>query len=205
MAACLVLDHQTRAPVPRNYLEVLKDRVASLENRDQPTSVPSTSSPASPQIQDEHQSTPFAQDTPDQRDDSSAFESRVGLLDVRATLSEPQFLGSSSAFAFSRIVNLSLTKNLPTDTTKASILDRHASVPSPCQLPEYDIAVKLSDAYFKYIHPQYPFLHEPTFRAQEAALYNASQDLNETNNFSTSLYFLNMVCLSRTRVGEFKI
>jgi hypothetical protein len=64
-------------------------------------------------------------------------------------------------------------------------------------LPEYDVAVALSDAYFKYIHPQYPFLHEPTFRAWETTLYYPPQDLTSDSLTSAALFFLNMVSSDR--------
>ncbi|KAF4951618.1 hypothetical protein FGADI_7395 [Fusarium gaditjirri] len=184
---CLVLDPQSKKSRPRNYLEMLEGRVARLQSHDQATPPQSTPAAAS-----NGESTSSIAYTPDGRDGTSDLSSRVGMLDFRTTQTEPQYLGSSSSFAFSRIVNLSLSSNLPTAPTLAQLSDRRSS-PSPCLLPDYDVAINLSDAYFKHIHPQYPFLHEPTFRAWEGMLYNSSQDFAETGFSFTPFFFLNMV------------
>ncbi|TXB97298.1 hypothetical protein FocTR4_00011049 [Fusarium oxysporum f. sp. cubense] len=166
---------------------MLEGRVAGLQSHDNATPPQSTSAAAS-----NDESTSSIPYTPEGRDGTSDLSSRVGMLDFRTTQTEPQYLGSSSSFAFSRIINLSLSSNLPTAPTLAHLSDRRSS-PSPCLLPDYDVAVKLSDAYFKHIHPQYPFLHEPTFRTWEAMLYDSSQDFTETGFSFTPLFFLNMV------------
>lgn len=120
------------------------------------------------------------------------------MLDFRAfqvqPQMEPQYLGSSSAFAFSRIISLSLNRNLP-PTPTGELGDRQGSTPSPspCPLPDYDIALSLSNAYFKNIHPQYPFLHEPTFRTWETKIYDASPDVVDSELYGTLLFFTNMV------------
>jgi hypothetical protein len=107
---------------------------------------------------------------------------------------EPQYLGSSSAFAFSRIISLSLNRNLPSVPTGV-FGDREGLTPSPtpCSLPDYDIATSLSSSYFKEIHPQYPFLHEPSFRALEAKVYDAPSDFIDTDLYGPALFFMNMV------------
>ncbi|KAF5988298.1 purine utilization positive regulator [Fusarium bulbicola] len=184
---CLVLDPQSKKSRPRNYLEMLEGRVAGLPSNDHIT--PPQSTPAAASNGESTSSIPC---TPDERDGTSDSSSRVGMLDFRTTQIEPQYLGSSSSFAFSRIINLSLSSNLPTAPTLAHLSDRRSS-PSPCLLPDYDVAVKLSGAYFKYIHPQYPFLHEPTFRTWETMLYDSSLDFTETGFSFTPLFFLNMV------------
>ncbi|KAF4982756.1 hypothetical protein FDECE_17443 [Fusarium decemcellulare] len=189
-STCLVLDAQTKKSRPRNYLEVLEGRVASLKNRDS-----GASSQPTPAAESNDNSTPSNSNpyTPEGRDGASDLSSRVGVLDFRSTQTEPQYLGSSSSFAFSRVINLSLTRDLPVVPTLTGLNNRRDSSPSPCLLPEYDVAVTLSNAYFKHIHPQYPFLHEPTFRAWEAMLYDSSQDFTEVGFSSSPLFFLNMV------------
>lgn len=41
-------------------------------------------------------------------------------------------------------------------------------------IPERDLADRLLDAYFNYVHPLYPFIHESTFRDQYDGLWHAS-------------------------------
>ncbi|VTT82063.1 unnamed protein product, partial [Fusarium fujikuroi] len=184
---CLVLDPQTKKSRPRNYLEMLEGRVAGLQDNDHITPPQST-----PAVGSNGESTSSIPCTPEGRDGTSDLPSRVGMLDFRTSQTEPQYLGSSSSFAFSRIISLSLSSNLPTAPGLTQLSDRRSS-PSPCLLPDYEVAVKLNDAYFKHIHPQYPFLHEPTFRTWEAMLYDASPDFTETGLPFTPLFFLNMV------------
>jgi hypothetical protein len=52
---------------------------------------------------------------------------------------------------------------------------------------------KLSKAYFSNIHPQYPFLHQPTFRLMEQQCLEASlrNDLGAAPG--SSLFFVLMV------------
>ncbi|WAO95717.1 Fungal-trans domain-containing protein [Fusarium falciforme] len=191
--ACLIQDPKSKKTRPRNYLEVLEGRVASLEGRDDRSSSGTTQSPLGPVGGCSNGSTPSTQLTPDNGEGTSDLSSRVGMLDFRTTQMEPQYLGSSSAFAFSRIINFSLSRDLPSEPTLASLNNRHASPPSPCLLPDYEVALTLSNAYFKHIHPQYPFLHEPTFRAWEARHYGSSHDVSEIGFSSSPLFFLNMV------------
>ncbi|KAF5247595.1 hypothetical protein FANTH_6346 [Fusarium anthophilum] len=169
---CLVLDPQSKKSRPRNYLEMLEGRVAGLQSNDHIT--PPQSTPAAASNGESTSSIPC---TPDERDGTSDLSSRVGMLDFRTTQIEPQYLGSSSSFAFSRIINLSLSSNLPTAPTLANLSDRRSS-PSPCLLPDYDVAVKLSGAYFK---------------TWETMLYDSSLDFTETGFSFTPLFFLNMV------------
>lgn len=126
---------------------------------------------------------------------SGDLPSRVGMLDFRTLQIEPQYLGSSSAFAFSRIISLPLNRNLPPSaaTTGSALGDQPSLTGTPCPLPDYDTAISLSNAYFKYIQPQYPFLHEPTFRTWEAKVYGASPESIHTELFGQALFFLNMV------------
>ncbi|KPM38586.1 hypothetical protein AK830_g8001 [Neonectria ditissima] len=195
--SCRFQDPQTKEPRLRNHIEVLEERVAFLEGRGQRTSSQSTSSPFAATANSNNtsiantnsQPNPY---TPDQGDTTSELSSRVGILDFQATQMEPQYLGSSSTFAFSRIINFSLSRDLPMGPTLGTLGDRHTS-PSPCLLPDHDVALKLSNAYFKYIHPQYPFLHEPTFRAWEAMLYESPPDVTEIGFPSGPLFFLNMI------------
>ncbi|KAF5529624.1 purine utilization positive regulator [Fusarium mexicanum] len=169
---CLVLDPQSKNSRPRNYLEMLEGRVAGLQSNDHIT--PPQSTPAAASNGESTSSIPC---TPDERDGTSDLSSRVGMLDFRTTQIEPQYLGSSSSFAFSRIINLSLTSNLPTAPALAHLSDRRSS-PSPCLLPDYDVPVKLSGAYFK---------------TWETMLYDSSLDFTETGFSFTPLFFLNMV------------
>ena len=64
---------------------------------------------------------------------------------------------------------------------------------TPCLLPDYDSCVTLSNAYFQNIHPQYPFLHEPTFRLWERKLIGPFEAMDAPSFDPIHLFFVNMV------------
>jgi hypothetical protein len=131
---------------------------------------------------------------PKEEDGVSDLASKVGMLGLNyAAGAEPQYLGSSSAFAFSRIINSSLRRGVQTSHAAVFGLAEEASMVSPCPLPNYEAGVMLSNAYFQNIHPQYPFLHEPTFRIWEMKLLGTSESTNTFDFDPIALFFLNMV------------
>jgi hypothetical protein len=127
-------------------------------------------------------------DQPDEDDDLSSI---IGTLSLNTAGSEPTFLGSSSAFAFSRFLKTSLQSSVtaPSPRTAIDYQALDAGSQEPCSLPDYQTAVKLSNAYFDNVHTQYPFLHEESFRAWESRLADPSQTIYD----SVSLFFLPMV------------
>ncbi|KAL2443617.1 hypothetical protein ABEF95_007977 [Exophiala dermatitidis] len=144
--------------------------------------------------------------------------SKVGLLSLNAAGAEPHYLGTSSIFAFSRVINSALrnvvlrkpqttvgnnndsdsyaTRSAADPSTaspRGNDEDNDYEVPTPCLLPEYPVAVQLSNAYFQNIHYQYPFLHEPTFRLWEATLVGKRAGFDTLISNPIPLFFLNMV------------
>ncbi|KAL2854996.1 fungal-specific transcription factor domain-containing protein [Aspergillus pseudoustus] len=177
---CLVEDPATRRQHPRNYLETLEQRVAFLED---------TLKQYRPDLANDHLSQYTTHPQPEsaraqfrmpQQDSENStgtgtgldeLASKVGLLSLNAAGAEPHYLGSSSTFAFSRLINSSLRRvNGDPLLSSSSSSSSSSALPSPCPLPEYGIAVQLSNVFFTHVHPQYPFLHEPTFRAWEEAM-----------------------------------
>ncbi|KIN08863.1 hypothetical protein OIDMADRAFT_100432 [Oidiodendron maius Zn] len=180
LMACLVEDPATKRHQPRNYLDTLEDRVALLEGA-QLFSNEDTNQSAIPNHKEDE-------------DGVSDLASKVGVLTLNAAGAEPHYLGSSSAFAFSRIVNSSLRQVVPGNPTAGfGLTEEPSSMLSPCLLPDYDSCLTLSNAYFQNLHPQYPFLHEPTFRCWERGLIGPSE-ATETPNFDPiPSFFVNMV------------
>ncbi|KAL2416860.1 hypothetical protein ABEF95_008753 [Exophiala dermatitidis] len=148
--------------------------------------------------------------------------SKVGLLSLNAAGAEPHYLGTSSIFAFSRVINSALrnvvlrkpqstvgnnnndsdsyaTRSAADPSTVSPRGDDEdndyeaSALPTPCLLPEYPVAVLLSNAYFQNIHYQYPFLHEPTFRLWEATLVGKRAGFDTLISNPIPLFFLNMV------------
>ncbi|KAJ6141556.1 hypothetical protein N7470_009946 [Penicillium chermesinum] len=187
---CLVEDPFTKKRQPRNYLESLEERVAELEGLlgMQSTKPAPKLAAASPR---EH-SSPFTASM--KRSEDRSLASNAGLLTLNATGAEPHYLGSSSAFAFSQVVAASLNQSTSREGSRVSEPNSgEIEAPLPRLLPEYDVGVKLSNAYFENIHPQYPFLHEPTFRLWERQVLLPEETPNITGFDATPLYFINMV------------
>lgn len=111
------------------------------------------------------------------------------------------YLGPSSVFSFSHVIHASLRQPFPGSHLES--LDDHqddaAAAPSPCFLPDYELGISLSNAYFENIHPHYPFLHEPTFRRWEDALVRPSNTIGELDFDPVPLFFVNMVPTPSTR------
>jgi hypothetical protein len=120
------------------------------------------------------------------------------LLCLSAAGREPHYFGPSCAVSFSRIV--SATMGLPKRgggsqhsgalaETQAPEVERTFSVSFPSQ----SLATTLSQAYFKNIHPQYPYLHRPTFLSWEekCTRANTAGDMNAAGDLA--LFFVLMV------------
>lgn len=131
-------------------------------------------------------------------DNGKSLASNAGLLTLNATGAKPHYLGSSSAFAFSRVVAASLNQSASREAGRAAETGgSEMEPPLPRLLPEYETGVKLSNAYFQNIHPQYPFLHEPTFKLWERRVLLPGETADFSGIDPVPLYFINMVRLPR--------
>lgn len=200
---CLIEDPVSRRRLPRNYVETLERRVAYLENilrhsqddfsdnLNQTVHPNFLTSPASVATGPHDDRSSGNADTQTVED----LASKVGTLSLNAAGAEPHYLGSSSTFAFARLLKPALDQIAlePSSTlqSQSSLLD---SVPTTCPLPDYETAISLSNAFFENIYTQYPFLHEPTFRAWESAILLSLQPLYDPDFNPVPYYFLNMVC-----------
>ncbi|KXH27020.1 hypothetical protein CSIM01_12595 [Colletotrichum simmondsii] len=127
------------------------------------------------------------------------LSSEVALLCLSAAGREPHYFGPSSAVSFSRIV--SATMGLA--STGGSSQHSHAGPGKdinpevvrevPLRLPSPTLRANLSEAYFNNIHPQYPFLHKPTFQIWEETCLKASLDGDLSSVNGSTLFFVLMV------------
>ncbi|ETN41340.1 uncharacterized protein HMPREF1541_03275 [Cyphellophora europaea CBS 101466] len=113
-------------------------------------------------------------------DDADDLASDVAVLALSAAGREAQYFGPSSALSFARVAGATFglhrrhdgsTVDAHNDTRSA---DQHRSL-EPLQLPSFAVCQRLSRAYFENIHPQYPFLHKPTFGVWEEQCLHAQQ------------------------------
>lgn len=104
---------------------------------------------------------------PDQR----AHE--IGLISVGAK-ADQKYIGPSSGYFLARLL-LACSPRVDTDDAHISTVDTPTSrslmndlvdvMHGPFPLPAQPLAVRLSRIYFDTIQPQWPILHEPSFRA----------------------------------------
>jgi hypothetical protein len=184
----------------------LEDRVALLEGLLQQIHPGiATSSIGAQLFSNEDTSQSAIPNHKEDEDGVSDLASKVGVLTLNAAGAEPHYLGSSSAFAFSRIINSSLRQVAPGKPTAGfGLTEEPPSMLTPCLLPDYDFCVTLSNAYFQNIHPQYPFLHEPTFRLWERKLIGPSEAIDAPSIDPIPLFFVNMVSYTLNAVQEIK-
>ncbi|KAK2699255.1 hypothetical protein QWA68_001961 [Fusarium oxysporum] len=196
---CLVEDPATRRHQPRNYVETLEAKVAFLEDLLRKARQENTTPPvAASRTEDTPSgSSPEVSETKDDDDDddASALSSKVALLGMTADGEARHYLGPSSIFSFSHVIHASLRQPFPGNHLESlnDYQDDTAVAPSPCFLPDYELGISLSNAYFENIHPHYPFLHEPTFRRWEDALVRPSNTIGELDFDPAPLFFVNMV------------
>lgn len=137
--------------------------------------------------------------------DGDMLSNEVALLCLGAAGREPQYFGPSSAVHFSRVVSSAIGLSRKGEMhgsergSVSEVWDRgrpavSVDFPSPSKL------TKLSEAYFQNIHPQYPFLHCPTFRLMEKECLDASIQGDLSKASDASMYFVLMA--SRIKIFD---
>jgi hypothetical protein len=121
----------------------------------------------------------------------------LDLLCLRAAGGEPHYFGSSSAFSFTKLFSARLrgaqmrVPGLALGGVSNSIVqNRPRAIPAP--MPNREAAKMLMTAYFDNVHPQYPFLHLPTFLEMEDAVMTACE--GGLSPDPTQAFFVYMVC-----------
>ncbi|EMC93434.1 hypothetical protein BAUCODRAFT_240311 [Baudoinia panamericana UAMH 10762] len=219
---CLVEDPATGIHRPRNYIQSLEAHVAYLERllqevrpdvaldhlaNVQESRHPSASPPAQPPaplgstLGFHKEPAEVTQAPPATGVESSVddLSSEVALLCISAAGREPHYFGPSSALSFSRIASQTMGLRQRSASFRSSAPSSLAEPvtrprrPSQLRFPPQETAAKLSRAYFDNIHPQYPFLHAPTFQHWEEECVAAQQNNDFTSVSQVSLFFVLMV------------
>lgn len=131
-------------------------------------------------------------------DNMDDLSSEVALLCLSAAGREPHYFGPSCAVSFSRIVGATMGLPKRRGGSQNSIMEHEDHYPGgqrtvSAGFPSASLAAALSQAYFKNIHPQYPFLHQPTFRAWEETCSRAHAAGNLESAGDIPLFFVLMV------------
>lgn len=123
--------------------------------------------------------------------------SDVAFLAVSASGREPQYFGPSSALSFSRIASstLGLHRRHGGSQVSADDMARAQAVREwkPVTFPTPSACERLSSAYFENVHPQYPFLHRPTFEKWKDECMQAQQGGSLPQLNKVPLFFVLMV------------
>ncbi|UKZ74750.1 hypothetical protein TrVFT333_002420 [Trichoderma virens FT-333] len=127
---------------------------------------PSDPSASSQNVQSKH-------DIPTiQHEQDTGLAHEIGLVSSCAG-TDPKYIGPSSGYFFAKLVLACAQRGQRDPPPKelqqnaknriAGLLPKGGlSIPPTPLPPDMDYAVKISEAYFETIHPQYPFLHQPS-------------------------------------------
>lgn len=126
-------------------------------------------------------------------DEASSLE----FLCLRSGGAEPHYFGASSAYSFTKMFSASLRavrKQAP-GLSMSGVTADNAEEPrnaTPAPLPERKMVKLLSNAYFEQVHPQFPFLHGPTYRRWEDEVLTALESGDTPN--PVYLFFVYALC-----------
>ena len=107
-------------------------------------------------------------------DDLSALE----LLCLRSAGAEPHFFGASSGYSFAKMFSASLraVRQQGPGLTMSGIRDKTCQkrpLAMPVPLPNRMVVNALTNAYFEQVHPQFPFLHQPSHEKRKDEVLSA--------------------------------
>ncbi|KAK5163153.1 uncharacterized protein LTR77_010937 [Saxophila tyrrhenica] len=112
--------------------------------------------------------------------DSEELTATIERLCMSSAVGKSSYYGPSSALSFSRILGSSLRSlrvqgpGLTMGGIRDSILQQLPR-PEPAPLPGQLFGQLLEISYFEHVHPQYPFLHRPTFQLWQDEVYRATE------------------------------
>ncbi|RSL43369.1 hypothetical protein CEP54_015117 [Fusarium duplospermum] len=136
----------------------------------------------------------------DPEDPADQLSADVALLCLTTASKEPHYFGPSSAVSFSRVVSAAMNLPKKVGGSQASLINfSHGNsswemaTPFPISFPSSPLGTTLSQAYFNNIHPQYPFLHRPTFRFWEELCFKADSTGNLSLAGDIAQFFVWMV------------
>jgi hypothetical protein len=123
------------------------------------------------------------------------LSTEVALLCLSASGREPHYFGPSCAVSFSRIVSttMGLPKRNGSSQHSTTLHDREIERTVSVAFPSLSLGKALSQAYFATIHPQYPFLHQPSFLDWERLCTEACMRGNLEQAGDLPLFFVLMV------------
>lgn len=144
---------------------------------------------------------------PDQR----AHE--IGLISVGVN-SDQRYIGPSSGYFLARLVLACSPRANPGQNSgprppphmaQSTINELVTAAQGPLPLPARSIGVQLCDAFFETVHPQYPMLHEPSFRQTLEQVYrNNDQPVEGTQRDAYAYFQVYMVLATSSTILSFR-
>ncbi|CAH0021252.1 unnamed protein product [Clonostachys rhizophaga] len=207
---CLVEDNATGQPRPRNYVQELERKIAHLQGvlsqagPGHNVQQSSCNGEASCNLQTQTQAndlpleydTPRVSASPHEQEPPDKLSNDVAWLCVKTAGQDSEYLGPTSAVSLARVVSSAM--KLPkgggsagydegigstrTHTVPAHRVNGITSAPASHR-------AMLATVYLENIHPQYPFLHWPTFEEWQ----NVSTETGFSESRAVPSFFLCMV------------
>ncbi|KAF1940938.1 hypothetical protein EJ02DRAFT_466970 [Clathrospora elynae] len=197
---CLVEDPATGLQRPRDYLQCLEARVAYLESLLQQTRPEEALDHWGATRVPDSSLDDFAHSREAHDGKIDHLSADVALLCLSAAGREAHYFGPSCAVSFSRVVSatMGLPKRGATSQQAADAQGSEAQGPEVqrtvhASFPSRSLAATLSQAYFRNVHSQYPFLHKPSFQVWEEACTRANQAGHIIAAGQLPLFFVLMV------------
>ncbi|EXJ91784.1 hypothetical protein A1O3_00334 [Capronia epimyces CBS 606.96] len=106
--------------------------------------------------------------------------SNLELLCLRSAGAEPHYFGAASAYSFTKMFSASLraVRTKGPGMTMSGIADNTVQARARATLaplPSRAYTSMLTSAYFEQVHPQFPFLHRPTYLQWEEEVMTACE------------------------------
>ncbi|CAN9473973.1 unnamed protein product [Alternaria alternata] len=128
----------------------------------------------------------------------------IGMISIGFN-ADQKYIGPSSGYFLARLLLAnsrrtgdlapSMSSRLLT-TTQSSIDELVSAAQGPLLLPSKHVAVQLAQVYFETIQPQYPFLHEGSFRAALDRIYRNGAPVDFGGNDDGCIYFQSYMVLA---------
>lgn len=136
------------------------------------------------------------------------LSSEVALLCLSAAGPEPRYFGPSSAVSFSHIASQTMGLRTPMESTHGSKARMPASAKSQTakhalpSWPSVEQAEDLTEAFFRNVHAQFPFLHRPTLKRWEQECRRSRSPGGVTELGDVPVFFVLMVYATGSLVSK---
>lgn len=127
----------------------------------------------------------------------------IGLISVGFN-ADQKYIGPSSGYFLARLLLANSRRDIEQDThlrrhdamPQTSINDLVSAIQGPLPLPPRALASQLCQVYFATVQPQFPILHEPSFRAALSRMYETDRTSGGSHQESAATQFQTYMVLA---------